>query len=347
MMNPRIRSVIGVSALIGIGCASTVSAQAQTVTLKFATFGSEKSAVNACGPAGVINDITKRTNGRIKFIRFFAGTAFSHPLKQYSQIARGVTDMTQGVLTYTPGRFPLTSMATLPFLMKDHVAGSRALTRLTKTKLKSEFDDIHMMAIIMTGLYQFHLRKPIKSVSDFKGLRIRGSGRIHRSILEKLGAIPAQLPAPALYEALSKGVIDGAMMPWAAVLSWKLGEVTKYNLQAGISGALVFFGMSKKAYAGLPADLKTIIDKDFSGPKLAARISKCWDPVDAKAKALAKKMGNQIVVADDAMIGAFKKRLSGVADDYVAKLEKKGLPARETLAAMKKAIAEEEAKAAK
>ena len=38
--------------------------------------------------------------------------------------------MTQGVLTYTPGRFPLTSMATLPFLMKDHVAGSRALTRL-------------------------------------------------------------------------------------------------------------------------------------------------------------------------------------------------------------------------
>lgn len=113
--------------------------------------------------------------------------------------------MTQGVLTYTPGRFPLTSMATLPFLMKDNAAGARALTRLTKTHLKSEFDNIHIVAIIVTGLYQFHLRRPIKSVADFKGLRIRGSGRIHRAILGKLGAVPAQLPAPALYEALSTG----------------------------------------------------------------------------------------------------------------------------------------------
>ena len=89
----RLRGVIGAGAAVAFGCASTFGAQAQTVTLKFATFGSEKSAVNACGPAGVITEMTKQTNGRIKFTRFFAGTAFSHPLKQYSQIARGVTDM--------------------------------------------------------------------------------------------------------------------------------------------------------------------------------------------------------------------------------------------------------------
>ncbi len=347
MMKRRTMRLVGAGVFFGIYCISTFGAHAQTINLKFSTFGPAKNPINSCGPVATIDGITKRTNGRVKFTRFFAGTAFSHPLKQYSQIARGVIDMTQGVLSYTPGRFPLTSMATLPFLMNDNAAGARAVTRLTKTYLKREFDDVHLMAIIVTGLYQFHLRKPIKSVADFKGLRIRGSGRIHRSIIEKLGAIPAQLPAPALYEALSKGVIDGAMMPWAAVVSWKLGEVTKYNLETRISGALVFFGMSKKAYASLPADIKTIIDTKFSGPKLASRISKCWDPVDAEGRALAKKNGNQIVVADSKMKAEFKKRLSGIEADYVAQLEKKGLPAKATLAAMKAAIAEEEAKAAK
>ena len=51
--------------------------------------------------------------------------------------------------------------------------------------------------------------------------------------------------------------------------------------------------MSKKAHASLPADIRKIVDNEFSGPKLAARISSCWDPVDAQGKTLARKNGNQ------------------------------------------------------
>ncbi|MEQ8700897.1 MAG: hypothetical protein RLT05_30575, partial [Bauldia litoralis] len=97
-MNRRSYGTLGAGLLIGLGCLGTVGAHAQTITLKFASFGPAKTAINACGPVGTIDGITKRTNGRVKFTRFFAGTAFSHPLKQYAQIARGVTDMTQGVL---------------------------------------------------------------------------------------------------------------------------------------------------------------------------------------------------------------------------------------------------------
>ena len=331
-------------ALAGFATAALLGASAaQSVTLKFASMAPERNPINQCGPVAIMEAITERTGGKVKFTRFFAGTALSHPLRQYQQLAKNVTDMSQGVLTYTPGRFPLTSLAALPFLMKDNVAGARAVTRVVQSQLQSEFEDIHLLAIVVPALYQVHLRKEIKSIDDMKGMRIRGAGRVHQMVLKALGAVPAQLPAPRIYQNLSKGVIDGALFPWSGMLSWKIGEVTDYSLGITLNGATMFLGMNKKTYDGLPAEVKSVIDKDFSGPKLAAWSSGCWGPVDAKGLAIARKQ-NKVVMADAATEAAFRTRLAGVSEAYVAGLEKKGLPARKILAAMKKAIAEEEAK---
>jgi len=322
---------------------ATAPLSAQAVTLKFASMAPERNPINQCGPVAIMDAITKRTGGKVKFTRFFAGTALAHPLRQYQQLAKNVTDMSQGVLTYTPGRFQLTSLAALPFLMKDNVAGARAVTRVVQTHLQNEFKDIRLLAIVIPALYQVHLRKEIKTIDDLKGMRIRGAGRVHQMVLKSLGAVPAQLPAPRIYQNLSKGVIDGALFPWSGMLSWKIGEVTNYSLGITLNGATMFLGMNKKTYEGLPADVKKVIDEEFTGPKLAAWSSGCWAPVDAKGLAIAKKQ-NKVVMADAAMQAAFRKRLAGVSAAYVDGLEKKGLPAKKILAEMKKAIAEEEAK---
>lgn len=333
-----------VCALAGFAFAALWGASAaQSVTLKFASMAPERNPINQCGPVAIMEAITKRTGGKVKFTRFFSGTALSHPLRQYQQLAKNVTDMSQGVLTYTPGRFPLTSLAALPFLMKDNVAGARAVTRVVQSHLQSEFKDIHLLAIVVPALYQVHLRKEIETIDELKGMRIRGAGRVHQMVLKALGAVPAQLPAPRIYQNLSKGVIDGALFPWSGMLSWKIGEVTDYSLGITLNGATMFLGMNKKTYEGLPSDVKTVIDKDFTGPKLAAWSSGCWGPVDAKGLAIARKQ-NKVVMADDATQAAFRTKLAGVSEAYVSGLEKKGLPARKILAAMKKAIAEEEAK---
>ena len=86
-----------------------------------------------------------------------------------------------------------------------------------------------------------------------------------------------------------------------------------------------------------------MIDDDFTGPNLAAWSSNCWTPVDAKGLAIARKQ-NKFAMADAAMQAAFRKRLAGVSEAYVSGLEKKDLPARKILVAIKMAIAEEEAK---
>jgi len=192
-------------------------------------------------------------------------------------------------------------------------------------------------------LYQVQSRKKISSVGDFKGLRIRAAGRIHGQILKALGAVPAQIPAPGLYENLAKGVVDGALFPWSGLVSWKLGEVTKYSLGINLNASTLFHGMSNKAYDGLPTDLKRIIDSS-GGVPLVDHISSCWRPITKKGKAMASQNGRTVTMADDKLLNALKAKLAPVTENYLAGLEAKGMPARKVHAAIQKAVKEEEAK---
>ena len=318
-------------------------ANAEATTLKFATMGPEKLQFIQCGHIQFLNQLTKKSGGKLNFQTFFAGTAFAHPLKQYDQLVRGIIDMSFGVLTYLPGRFPMTNIGTLPFMMNESGAGARAMTRVYQKHLRKEFSDIHLLAIALPPLYQVQSRKKIASIGDFKGLRIRAAGRIHGQILKALGAVPAQIPAPGLYENLAKGVVDGALFPWSGLVSWKLGEVTKYSLGLNLNASTLFHGMSNKAYDGLPADLKRIIDNS-AGVPLVDHISSCWRPITKKGKAIASQKGRTVTIADDKLVSQIKAKLAPITEKYLAGLEAKGLPARKVHAAIKKAVKEEEAK---
>ncbi len=342
-MRSNLKIPISVLAVL-FGLAAAIPAtKAQATTLKFATMGPEKLKFIQCGHIQFLKQLTKKSGGKLNFQTFFAGTAFAHPLKQYDQLVRGIIDMSFGVLTYLPGRFPMTNIGTLPFMMNESGAGARAMTRVYQKHLREEFSDIHLLAIALPPLYQVQSRKKISSVGDFKGLRIRAAGRIHGQILKALGAVPAQIPAPGLYENLAKGVVDGALFPWSGLVSWKLGEVTKYSLGINLNASTLFHGMSNKAYDGLPADLKRIIDNS-AGVPLVDHISSCWRPITKKGKAIASQKGRTVTIADDKLVSQIKAKLAPITEKYLAGLEAKGLPARKVHAAIKKAIKEEEAK---
>ena len=69
--------------------------------------------------------------------------------------------------------------------------------------------------------------KLIKSVDDFEGLKMRGPTRVISKMLEGLGATPVGMPVPKVAPSLSKGVIDGMVVPWEIMPSFKLQELTK------------------------------------------------------------------------------------------------------------------------
>jgi len=326
----------------GLLLLAATSASAAEFTIKFSTIGSQNSAYPRCSALDLLDQIQKESGGRIGHEIYMGGTAFANPVKQYEQAARGVMDITSGPLTYTPGRFALSEIATIPLLVTDNVAGSIAMTRLAKTWLKDEFADIHLMGIILTTPYQFHLKQPIKSVLNLEGLRIRVSGTGLTEMVKAFKGLPASLPLPATYENLQRGVIQGAIAPWTAIPVFKLDEVTSYHVEADLSVGLTFIGMSKKFYNGLPADLRKLIDERFTGDRVAAHGAKCFQKVDELAIARVRKRGNTIVKLSPQERQAAQAILKPVIEKIIVDTEAKGKPARKFYEALRAEIAKVE-----
>lgn len=327
------------AAAIGLAAAMILPAGAAEFTLKYSTMGAASSPLPQCDAFPLLEEIKEASGGRIDYETYMGGTAFANPTKQYEQVARGVTDISEGPLTYTPGRFALAEIATVPLLMHDNVAGSIAMTRLAKDWLGGEFKDIHLMGIILTTPYQFHLVKPIDGITRLDGRRLRVSGPGLTAAVKAFGGVPAGLPLPETYEAMQRGVIDGAVTPWTAVAAFKLEEVSKVHVQADFSVGLTFVGMSRKFFDSLPPDLQELMRSRFMGDRIAERGARCFQQIDKHAIELAKEHGNTIVAITPEQRAEAVTKLQPAVDGIIADVEADGKPARAFYDALKAEIA--------
>lgn len=332
----------GLAASLALSAIAPAPAAAQQ-KIKFSTFGHAKIPVVKCAWLGTANSVVAQSGKAIALEAYLGGTAFGNPRKQYDFISRGVMDMSAGVLSYKQGAFPLTGLVNLPFMVNDSVKASIALNRVVRAKLADEFKNIHLMFVGLVSPYQFHLRTPIKSLEDLKGKRIRISGKAATAALRVFGAQPAPMPITQSYENLQKGVIDGVGSTWTSILAFKLGEVTKFHYEVNFASPTVFMGMSKKAYAKLPAAAQKAVDA-HSTPEHAGKAMNCWARTTAPAKKLAAKHGNTIVTASAADRARYAGMVAGVTKQIIADLEAKGLPGQAVYDELRREIAAEEAK---
>ncbi len=326
-----LRNALKYAAPLLIGAAvltQDISASAQTTKLKFSTMESPNDPFVACFTMPLLNELKAASGGRIDFETYMGGTAFAHPLKQYEQVAQGVMDISQGVLSYTPGQFALTEVVTMPFLVEDARAASIAVNKLAPKLLADEFKDIHLMAVLVTPPLYVHMRGDAKSLDDLKGKRVRATGVGATNLLKGIGATPVAMPAPAVYENLQKGVIDGALAEFTALQAFRIGEVSKSHLLANVSSALLFIGMNKDKLASLPKDIQDAVRTKFSGPAVGERAAQCWQKRGQEVADTLKSQGHVFVnfsPEDRAKVAPIAK---AVTDDYIAGLEAKGKKAR-------------------
>lgn len=313
------------AALIG---SSAAAGAAETTVLKFSTMEPPNGPMVNCFTLPLLEELKAAAGGRISIEPYMGGTGFAHPLRQYEQVARGVMDISQGVLSYTPGQFAMTEIATMPLLVDDAEAMSRAINKLAPRYLGEEFKDVHLMAILVTPPLYVHQRGEVAGLDGLKGKRIRSTGSGANAFLEAIGAIPVQLPAPAVYESLQTGVIDGAISESLALQSFRIGEVAGHHLLVNTTSALLFLGMNKNTLASLPADIQETIKNRFSGPEVGARASACWNRLGAGVVDKLKAEGQDFVGLSDADMARAKDVAGKIAEDYVASLEAQGKPAR-------------------
>ncbi|GAB6887547.1 hypothetical protein JCM13304A_10450 [Desulfothermus okinawensis JCM 13304] len=207
----------------------------------------------------------------------------------------------------------------------------------TKFKPK-ELSQVKVLYLHAHGPGFIHLKKkPVYKLKDLKGLKIRCPGSV-ADTLKALGAIPVAMPMPEVYQALQKGVVEGATYPIETNKGWKMAEVTKYTIaNYKIAYSVGFFVvMNKKKWNSLPDKYKKIIDQiDI---KWAKKHGKAWDNSDFEGIRYTLAHGNTIIGIGEQEADRWARRVKGVFDTYINMTKKKGLPGDKVIEYLKKAL---------
>lgn len=272
-------------------------AAAQDVTLKLHHFLPETSFV----PAEILTPWAERieaeSQGRIKIDAYPSMALGGKPSDLIDQAADGVADIVWTLPGYTPGRFPRTEVVELPFMSADAGATSAALWSMSEGWQDSDFRDVKLLGIWVHGPGIIHSAKPVAKLEDMAGMKLRAPSRAASMLLEKAGAAPIGMPAPAVPEALSKGVIDGAMFPWEVTSSVRVGDFVDNHTEfegRSVYTAVLMLAMNKDVYDGLPDDLKAVID-GASGAEFSANAGSLQQTGDVPPRDAAMAAGANII----------------------------------------------------
>ena len=274
-------------------------------------------------------EVEKRTDGKVK-ITVFPGGTLTPADKCYDGVEKGISDIGMSVLGYTRGKFPLSEVIDLPLGYTSGRIATDLVNAYYRKFTPKEFSAVKIMYLHAHGPGFLHTKKPVATLADLKGLKIRCTG-LAAKIVSALGGTPVAMPMGETYDALSRGVVDGSMAPQESLEGWKWGEVVTSSTECyGAAYSTAFFvAMNKAKWDTLPADVQQTIEKVNEEwiPKTGA----AWDEMDKGGKNFALARGNKIISLSPEENEKWSKAVQPILDGYVKSVTEKGLPGAEAL----------------
>ena len=331
------------SIVVAAFAAAALPAAAQEITLKVHHFWPP----GAMPPSQLLvpwcDKIAKDSGNRLKCQVYPAMQLGGTPPQLVDQVKDGVADIVWTLPGYTAGRFPLMEVFELPFMSANAEATSQASWDYFEKYAQKEFPGVKMLAVNVHDNGYVHSReKQVKSLGDFKGMKMRAPTRQTNKMLAALGASPVAMPLPALSDALSKGVVDGYLLPWEVIPSIKAHEFTKFSSETdpkarALYTAVFILAMNQAKYDSLPAELKKVIDAN-SGAAVARSFGRQWDASAPPARKLAQDRGNTFYTIPAAELANWERATANLDDDWVKDVTAKGNDGKALLQYAKDAI---------
>ena len=324
----------GLIALI-IGFNQAVAAEYE---FKLHHFLSPKSPAHAKMLVPWAERIMQASNGRINIEVFPSMSLGGKPPQLPRQVRDGVVDMAWMVNAYAAGQFPRTEVFELPGVQQgDSSAVNMAMYQMYEEYLKPDFKGLFPLFQHVHGGQALHMAdEKITSPDQLAGKKIRIPSRTGAWVLEALGASPVKTSVGEIPVALSKKVVDGAMIPWEIIPPLKIQKVTQYQIE-GPANPKSKFGLGKRLgttsfqlamntsrWNSLPADIQKIFI-DNSGLEWHREVGEIWDGAEAFGINLAKKDGNEHVQLTEAQWAKFEARIAPVVERWIEEMSDKGV----------------------
>jgi TRAP-type C4-dicarboxylate transport system substrate-binding protein len=321
-------------------------ASAHAIELKLAYFVGDQHAMSQWLVKWA-NGLERESGGRIT-VKRFPGSQMGPAQQHYDFVRTGQADVAWFLHGATPGRFPLTEIVQVPYLVGSAEIGTKVLNdpELRSKYIDAEHRGVKVLLLLTHQPGNVHTtKKPIRTIEDMKGLRLRFASPTIRDFIAALGGTPVGVVPTEQVEQLQKGTIDGVFIDYGgAGIAFKMGGVLKYSTEMYSYVSSFGVAMNPDFWNTLPPDLQALVTKSMTG--VEKEVGEAWDALDVPGKKALIDGGAEAIRLSAEENAKFRKIGAEVADAKVNDLESKGMPAR-AIYTMMKSLAEKHAKTSK
>ena len=310
----------------------SIVSKVEAKELKMATFMSAKHPVNRGILPHLAKKVAAETGGSLTLKLYPGGQLGKGPKAQYKRVIENVAEITFGVHGYTPKIFPRTMIVAQPGVGNSSQEVTKKFWKVYDQFLKSEYSKVKVLAVFSNWpAILITRKKPVSKIGDIKGLKIRAPSPSNIPQVKSWGAAAVYMPVTKIYNTLQTGVLDGVYIsPGALYKPWRLAEPGEYAI-AGMKSptSMTFVFMNKQVFDGLSSSHKAAINK-HSGAGYSMFAANFWGTVDAGQLATAKneQKGVKFIQLSKSAAAEFNAATARSVDQFLAKKEKAGIPAR-------------------
>ncbi|MGI9401075.1 MAG: TRAP transporter substrate-binding protein [Rhizobiaceae bacterium] len=287
-------------ALISLAAAATIafSAVASAKEMSLAYFMGPKHPMNAAVFTPFAEKLAELSGGKLTVKQFPGGALNSVPPKQYAILLDGVADIVFTLPGYTGDVFPMTQVVGLPGVCESAVECTQALLN-AREKLAEEYNAKLLGIWANVPPVLITKDKPVRSLEDLKGMKIRVTNKSDLPVVEALGASAVAQPVNVINQNLTNGVIDAIAIGPSAIRSFNLHEPANYITTwfPGSGSAFVLL-MNQDVYNALSDEEKGWVDA-ASEAALSEAGGTFYDKAGNGGMKIAKDAGVEIIDLSD------------------------------------------------
>jgi TRAP-type C4-dicarboxylate transport system substrate-binding protein len=296
-----------------------LSALAQPVTLKLSFFASDTEVNYAKVIKPWIDAVNADPGGAVKIEAYPNGALGKSLPAQPQLLLDGVADIAFVNPSLVPGRFPDDQVFELPGLLRDLKEGVQLYQALVKSNSLRGYSDYYVIGSFMNPHYNIFARRPIKSIQDLKGMKVRINGPVIGQTVKELGMVSVLMPPNEVVEAMGRGTIDAAITVPAVVVDFGIDRVTSYDYLLPLGSGPLALLMNRAKFDSMPKAAQDVISKyslKWANDLYIKQLAAHNDNVIEKFKADKKRT---VVLPSKSDLDAIKPVYEKVTADWAAK----------------------------
>lgn len=291
-----------------------------------------------------MDEVKRLSDGKITF-KYFPAEQVGKAKDMLSLTQSGVLDIGYVGPAYVSDKMPLSAVAELPGSFSKACQVMRAYWSLAKEGgylYENEFKQNKIRPLFIAALPPYQMvvgtDKKIDKLDDFKGLKLRASGGAQDLTLRNIDVVPIKMAPPEIYESMSRGTIDGTLLSFVSVESYKLSPLVKSaTLGSNFGTVVVTYSISDAKWNSLPKEAQDILLA--AGDEVTNNACSRFDQQELETTERLRAAGVHFVELSGDDKAYLDNASNDVAQRWAAELDSRKRPGTDTLKAFREALA--------